>query len=703
MPADDKAPPAPTIVDAYRDGIGDTAAAGAGATHNLQDAQVTAVGDLEDAQAAAAHDLQDAQSTAVHDVQDTQAVAANNTQDAQTAATAAVLGSLARAAGSTSRAVTSGGAAVAVTFADVEAMTTSIQSLNLLVAPMIGTVAALAVDPDLLESLVLSPLTGANAEAAALRAATRLTTQLVVTESLALVTASVVTTYQLADSALQASAAALGGGVSVGGSVVGGAVTVAGTSIHGAGDVVGATVTGAWDVAGAAVTGVGGFAGAAVSGAGSVAGVAVAGAGNLAGAAASGVGGVAAAQADLAMTMVTGAGVAVGLAGALNVSLRVGILQETTESLAGALIAAADELQEDPIGVLRTRGIPLAVGVGVSFFENFSLSDVSANSVANVGALIGATGPYFDDIVGMIIHDGQTLGMFNDGEAALGDSGLSDAALKERAEAATRDSRTQTGDDVEITTDDDTGQVKPTDVASLLVSASQIDATGKADFAEIRIFHSQAEKLDAEGNAVLDARGIPVIEHAYTVQIPSTQVWNPLAGTVPNDLTADLLAVHGDQTALMDAVFDAMEKEGIPTGPGAPPVMTTGFSLGGITAAAMAADPRGYNIQQVVTAGSPISEMAIPVGVDVTALAADEDLVAVATGGQNPESWTTVGGSGSHLAGESDSTVMHALNVHDANRYAVMASENPEINNDPNITGYFAGDVTVNDYHASRK
>jgi len=703
MPADDKAPPAPTIVDAYRDGIGDTAAAGAGTTHNLQDAQATAVGDLEDAQAAAAHDLQDAQSTAVHDVQDTQAVAANNTQDAQTAATAAVLGSLARAAGSTSRAVTSGGAAVAVTFADVEAMTTSIQSLNLLVAPMIGTVAALAVDPDLLESLVLSPLTGANAEAAALRAATRLTTQLVVTESLALVTASVVTTYQLADSALQASAAALGGGVSVGGSVVGGAVTVAGTSIHGAGDVVGATVTGAWDVAGAAVTGVGGFAGAAVSGAGSVAGVAVAGAGNLAGAAASGVGGVAAAQADLAMTMVTGAGVAVGLAGALNVSLRVGILQETTESLAGALIAAADELQEDPIGVLRTRGIPLAVGVGVSFFENFSLSDVSANSVANVGALIGATGPYFDDIVGMIIHDGQTLGMFNDGEAALGDSGLSDAALKERAEAATRDSRTQTGDDVEITTDDDTGQVKPTDVASLLVSASQIDATGKADFAEIRIFHSQAEKLDAEGNAVLDARGIPVIEHAYTVQIPSTQVWNPLAGTVPNDLTADLLAVHGDQTALMDAVFDAMEKEGIPTGPGAPPVMTTGFSLGGITAAAMAADPRGYNIQQVVTAGSPISEMAIPVGVDVTALAADEDLVAVATGGQNPESWTTVGGSGSHLAGESDSTVMHALNVHDANRYAVMASENPEINNDPNITGYFAGDVTVNDYHASRK
>lgn len=703
MPADDTASPAPTIVDAYRDGIGETAAAGAGAAHNLQDAQATAVGDLQDAQAAAVGDLQDAQSTAVHDVQETQAVAADNAQGAQTAATAAVLDSVGRAAASTSRAVASGGAAVAVTFADVEAMTTSIQSLNLLVAPMIGTVAALAVHPDLLESLVLSPLTGANAEAAALRAATRLTTQLVVTESLALVTASVVTTYQLADSALQASAAALGGGVSVGGSVVVGAVTVAGTRIHGAGDMVGAAAVGAWDVAGAAVTGAGGFAGAAVLGVGSVAGVAVTGAGNVAGAAASGVGGVAAARADLAVTMVTGAGVAVGLAGALATSFKAGVLQETAETLAGALTAAADQFQEDPIGVLRTRGIPLAVGVGVSFFENFSLSDVSANSAANVGTLIGATGPYFDDILGMIIHDGQTLGMFNDGEATLGDSGLSDEALERRAVNAAIASRKLTGDDVEITTDGETGQVKPTDVASLLVSASQIDATGGSDFAEIRIFHSQAEKLDAEGNAVLDAQGIPVIEEAYTVQIPSTQEWNPFAGAVPNDLTADLLAVHGDQTALMDAVFDAMEKEGIPTGPGAPPVMTTGFSLGGITAAAMAADPRGYNIQQVVTAGSPISETAIPVGVDVTALAADEDLVAVATGGQNPETWTTVGGSGSHLSGESESTTMNALNVHNANRYAVMASENPEINNNPNIAAYFAGDVTVNDYHVSRK
>ena len=695
MPADDTAPPAPTIVDAYLDGIEETAAAGVAAAYHLQDAQADAVHDVQDAQVAAASDLQDAQSTAVHDVQDTQAVAGHDVQDAQTAATVGVLGSLARAAGSTSRAVTSGGAAVAVTFSDVEAMTTSIQSLNLLVAPMIGTVAALAVDPDLLESLVLSPLTGANAEAAALRAATRLTTQLVVTESLALVTASVVSTYQLADSALQASAAALGGGVSVGGSVVGGAVTVAGTSIHGAGDVVGAAASGAWDVAGAAVTGVRGFAGAAASGAGSVVGVAVAGAENVAGAAGSGVGGVAAAQADLAVTMVTAAGVAAGLAGALSASIKMGFLQETAETWAGALMAAADECQENPSGVFWTAGIPLAVGVGQSIFENFSLSDVSANAVSNIGGLVDATGPYFDDILGMLIHDAQTLGMANDGEAELGISGLSAEALEERAGEAAEASWIEIAGTEGSFEQDLSGRVIPRDVSSLLASAKQIDATGGQDFAEIRIFESVTMVEDAQHKLVE--------QHAYTVQIPSTLVWNPYAGAVPNDLTADLLAVHGDQTALMNAVFDAMEEYGIPTGPNAPPVMTTGFSLGGITAAAMAADPRGYNIEQVVTAGSSISGIAIPDDVRVTALEADEDLVPVAAGGRNPESWTTVGGPGSLLAGESDSTIIYPGNVHDANRYAVMAAEHAEINTDPQIARFFSGEVTATDYYATRK
>jgi hypothetical protein len=605
MPADDTAEPVPTIVDATQQAAWDIAIAGVTSGVGVHDTQADAVANV------------------------------------------AFTGL--SAAGATARAVATGEAAMAVTFSDVEAMTTSIQSLNQLVVPMIATSAALAADPDLLESLVLSPITGGNAETAVLQAATHLTSQLVVTEALALVTASVVTTYQLADSTLQASATALLGGVIVGGSVVSGAVAVAGAGI--------------------------------------------AGAVNVAGAAAAGAGGVAAAGVDLYTTGWTLPPLVAGLLGAAGGSLMAGFGTETVETLTDSLNDAVDEFWEDPLRGIATRGIPLAVGVGQSFFENFSATDAWGNTAENLGNVLGATGPYFDDILGRLIHDGQTLGMFRDGEAQLGDAGLSDDELAKLAGTSASESRLLSG--VTVHTEEDTNRVIPHDVSSLLAGARQIDATGAEDFAEIRIIESVTN---------VQRDGVWVEERAYTVQIPSTQVWDPYAGAVPNDLTADLLAVHGDQTALMNSVFDAMEAHGIPTGPEAPPVMTVGFSLGGITAAAMAADPRGYNIQQVVTAGSPISEMDIPADVEVTALMADEDLVPVASGGQNPAAWTTVGGSGSLLANESEDTVLHPGNAHDANRYAVMASEHPDVNSDPAITQYLDGDeVTVTDYYATRK
>jgi hypothetical protein len=560
-----------------------------------------------------------------------------------------VIGSAISGVASTSQVVSAGGAAMTVTFSDIEAMTTSIQSVNQVVVPIIASAAALAVDGDLLESLVLSPITGAGAEAAALLAATQLTAKLVVFEGLALVTATVVSTYQLADSTLQASAAAIGGGAAVGGSIFGGAIAVGGAGISGAVDVGGTAI--------------------------------------------SGIGGVAIAGADLATTAVTLPLLVSGLAGAGLGSLFAGFASETAETLTDSLNDAVDEFWRDPLGAVQTRGIPLAVGVGQSFFENFSATDAWGNTAENLGNVLGATGPYFDDILARLIHDGQTLGMFRDGEAELGASGLSDDALAKLAATSANESRLLAG--LTINTEEDTNRVIPHDVSSLLAGARQIDATGADDFAEIRIIESVT---------TVQRDGVWVEERAYTVQIPSTQVWNPYAGPVPNDLTADLLAVHGDQTALMNSVFDAMEEHGIPTGAGAPPVMTVGFSLGGITAAAMAADPRGYNIQQVVTAGSPISEMAIPTDVGVTALMADEDLVPVASGGQNPAAWTTVDGSGSILAAESADTVLHPGNAHDANRYAVMASEHPEVNSDPAITDFLSGDeVTVTDYYSTRK
>jgi hypothetical protein len=578
--------------------------------------------------------------------------AAAGVQEAGQDAAETLVGTAISGVASTSHAVASGGAAMAVTFSDIEAMTASIQSLNQVVVPTIGSAAALAVDGDLLESLVLSPITGANAEAAALLAATQLTAKLVVFEGLALVTATVVSTYQLADNALQVSAAAIGGGVSMGGAFFGAGISVGGAAVSGAVDVVGATIDGAGDV--------------------------IAAGSNLLGA-----------VERLPL-------IVLGLVGAGAGSYLVGVEQEIEDTFWGAVGDAADRFQEDPWGALSWGGMPLIVEAGQSIFDNFSINDIAANGANNLGNVLGATGPFYDDILEAIIHDGQALGLFNDGEAVLGDPTISNTELDKRAGDSAVESWEQINDEGIGYNLDDNNRIKPTDVSSLLAGAKQIDATGAGDFAEIRILESQTL-------VSIDDLGQPVYDIAYTVQIPSTLSWNPIAGTIPNDVTSDLIAMSGDQTALTNAVFAAMDEQGIPTGPGAPPVMMVGFSLGGITAASMAADPRGYNIQQVVTAGSPISEIAIPAHVDVTAFQAKQDVVPETSGGTNPSSWTTVQKDGPLLLGEDESTLIGPQNAHDANRYAVMAANEENVNTDAVIAEYFSGDVTVNDYYATRE
>jgi len=151
---------------------------------------------------------------------------------------------------------------------------------------------------------------------------------------------------------------------------------------------------------------------------------------------------------------------------------------------------------------------------------------------------------------------------------------------------------------------------------------------------------------------------------------------------VPNDVTSDVYAMrYRHQTALANAVLDAMVQTKIPTGDGAPPVMVTGFSLGGITAGPIAATSSDYNIQQVVTAGSPIGTMPISPKIHVVALEGSQDLVPTLVGAINSKAWTTVHHTGYPLVGES----------------------NPIMNNDPNIARFLGGPLTVTDYASVRK
>ena len=233
----------------------------------------------------------------------------------------------------------------------------------------------------------------------------------------------------------------------------------------------------------------------------------------------------------------------------------------------------------------------------------------------------------------------------------------------------------------------------PRSVADLMLGSSEIDiydniGTLKHQFARIR---------------VITVAGDPP---RYIVQIPSTQSWDPTAGATPNDLTSDTAAMMGRQTALASAVEAAMQKAGIKQ---TDPVMLEGFSLGGITAGAMAADPAlHYNITHVVTAGAPISHFAIPSTVKVLSLEFNEDPVARLDGSANPDrsNWTTVNENAPTLSGEASAPGI--LGAHNSDRYAefaksAFASGNVSVDSwQASADGFFSGSNTQVDYGAQR-
>lgn len=136
---------------------------------------------------------------------------------------------------------------------------------------------------------------------------------------------------------------------------------------------------------------------------------------------------------------------------------------------------------------------------------------------------------------------------------------------------------------------------------------------------------------------------------AWIVQIPGTVSWSPLAGEMPNDLTADLELLAGRAAALTVGVVDALRQAQRAAGREGhgDPVMLTGHSLGGIAAAAIAGTPsarEGLNITHVVTVGSPVAHLSVPDDVEVLSLVHTGDVVPHADLAANPDrlTWTTV-------------------------------------------------------------
>lgn len=103
--------------------------------------------------------------------------------------------------------------------------------------------------------------------------------------------------------------------------------------------------------------------------------------------------------------------------------------------------------------------------------------------------------------------------------------------------------------------------------------------------------------------------------------IPGTELWGPIAGDNPLDLTgnAALAGPHGRSAgsqATADAVTQLYERHDIPPGT---PLMLSGHSQGGMIASSLAADPdfaSRHNLTNVMSYGAPVDNYDVSPGVD---------------------------------------------------------------------------------------
>lgn len=310
--------------------------------------------------------------------------------------------------------------------------------------------------------------------------------------------------------------------------------------------------------------------------------------------------------------------------------------------LAGENAWAVDLIAQGAPGLLTGLTLPMALLLG------------PAASNALLSKLTGVPWPptSYEQAVQAIIGGGNKAGLFNDGPLLTRADLINPPAI--------------IGPDV----------ATPTSLEGLFTGSAQIDQydTSKAGvedaLARIRI-------TEVPGNPP-----------QFIVQVPSTQAWDPAAGSTPNDVTADTHAMLARQTALSSAVDAAMQKAGIKEGN---PVMIQGFSLGGIVAGQMAADPSlNYNFTHVVTGGSPVANFDIPSDVQVLSLEFDEDPVAKLDGHNNPDAanWTTVHAPAPALPDEVVPVgIAGEQGAHNAERYAITAGE-VEGSTDPSITAW---------------
>lgn len=179
---------------------------------------------------------------------------------------------------------------------------------------------------------------------------------------------------------------------------------------------------------------------------------------------------------------------------------------------------------------------------------------------------------------------------------------------------------------------------------------------------------------------------------AWVVAIPGTTHWNLHSDHGPSSTAANLATEAGVQSSLYPAIDRAlgaaMKEAGV--APGSEPVMIAGHSQGGIIATRLAVDDdfrTKYHVTEVVTAGSPISRIAVPSSVNVLSLENIHDPVPRADGIDNPDTTNRTNVVCETPQGEQLSGLIDA---HDASRYARSAGELAPDRSEQQVSDWYA-------------
>jgi hypothetical protein len=123
------------------------------------------------------------------------------------------------------------------------------------------------------------------------------------------------------------------------------------------------------------------------------------------------------------------------------------------------------------------------------------------------------------------------------------------------------------------------------------------------------------------------------------VDIPGTKSWNPMPVADVTSVDTDIIAIAGRTTSYERGIFAALDDAGVSPDT---EVMLVGHSEGGIVAVDAARDAAAsgrYRITHVVTAGSPVGELAtgLPANVQLLSLENDADIVPALDNVPNPD------------------------------------------------------------------